>query len=128
LESGVKGYRVWDPVLKKKIFSKNVVFDEAYMLRKGEDEASTDNQKGKWVVELELDEHRSLTDKGDDEESSRDSKHQEEPYSLTRDREKCDRKASKRYGLVDMVSCAKTDSSRDPLSGQDGMPKEVESL
>jgi hypothetical protein len=47
LDSGVKGYRVWDPVLKKKIFSRNVVFDEAYMLRKGEDEASIDNQKGK---------------------------------------------------------------------------------
>ena len=75
LESGVKGYRLWDPVSKKKIVSKGVVFDEAYMLRKGENEASTDSKKGKQVVEVELDEQRSLTNICDDEELSRDSKH-----------------------------------------------------
>ena len=35
LESSVKGYRLWDPASKKNIVSKDVVFDEAYMLRKG---------------------------------------------------------------------------------------------
>jgi hypothetical protein len=50
----------------------------------------TDSQKGKQIVEVELDEHHSLTDKGDDKESSRDSHHREEPYSLARRREKCD--------------------------------------
>jgi hypothetical protein len=83
-----------------------VVFDEAYMLRKGENEASTESQKGKQVVEVELDEQHSLTDICDDEELSRDSKHQEEPYSLARGREKRDRKAPERYGFEDMVSFA----------------------
>jgi hypothetical protein len=46
-----------------------------------EDEALTDSHKGKQIVEVELDEHHSLTKKGDDNESSRDSQHREEPYS-----------------------------------------------
>jgi hypothetical protein len=59
-------------------------------------------------VEVELDEHRSLTDICNDEESSRDSEHREEHYSLARDREKCDRKAPERYRFEDMVSFALT--------------------
>jgi len=35
LEFGVKGYRLCDLVSKKNIVSRDVVFDEAYMLRKG---------------------------------------------------------------------------------------------
>jgi hypothetical protein len=44
LESSVKCYRICDPISKKKggggggIVTKDVVFDEAYMLRKGEDD------------------------------------------------------------------------------------------
>jgi len=86
LESVVKGYRLWDLVSKKKIVSTDVVFDEAYMLRKGGDEASTDSKKEKQVVEVELDEKRSLMDECDDEESPGDSQHREEPYSLARGR------------------------------------------
>jgi hypothetical protein len=36
------------------LFSRNVVFDEAYMLRKSEDEVSAANQKGKQVVESDV--------------------------------------------------------------------------
>jgi len=66
--------------------------------------------------------------KCDDNESSRDSQHREEPYSLERGREKRDRKEPKRYDFMDMVSFVLTTSSRDSLSIQDGMPKEVELL
>jgi hypothetical protein len=37
LESSVKCYRLYDPISKKKIVRRDVVFDDAYMLRKGED-------------------------------------------------------------------------------------------
>jgi hypothetical protein len=77
LEYSVKGYRLWDPISKKKIVSRDMVFDKTYMLRKGEDEASTDSQKGKQVVEVEHDEHHSLTDICDEEELPRDSEHRE---------------------------------------------------
>jgi hypothetical protein len=45
------------------MFSRNVVFDEAYMLRKSEDEVSTANQKGKQVVEMEFDDQSLPIDK-----------------------------------------------------------------
>ena len=128
LESSVKGYRLWDPISKKKIVSKDVVFDEAYMLRKGENEASTDSQKGKHAVEVELDEQCSLTNICDDEELSRDSEHREKPYSLARGREKRNRKASERYGFEGMVSFALTAGSEDSLSVQNGMSTEVKLL
>jgi hypothetical protein len=51
------------------------VFDEVYMLRNSENEASTDSQKGKRVVEVELDEQCSLTNESDNKESLRDSLH-----------------------------------------------------
>jgi hypothetical protein len=59
---------------------------------------------------MELNEQRLLTDKGDDKESSRDSHHRKEPYSLARGREK--------HAII----------NGDPLSIQNDMPKEVELL
>jgi hypothetical protein len=41
LQTDVKHYMLWDPILKKKIVSRDAVFDEAYLLRKSEDETST---------------------------------------------------------------------------------------
>jgi hypothetical protein len=73
LKKGVNGYRLWDPVSKKKIFSRDMVFDQAYMLGKCEDEASTDSNKGKKVLEVEFDDQNSPINKCDDEQFSRDS-------------------------------------------------------
>jgi hypothetical protein len=67
-------------------------------------------------MEVDLDEQCSLTDECDDGESSRDSQHWEESYSLARGKEKRYQKALDRYGFEDMVSFALTASSGDPLS------------
>ena len=72
LESIVKGYRILDLISKKNIFSKYVVFDGGYMLRKCEDEALTESHKGKQVMEVEIVYQHPLTDIYDDEESLRD--------------------------------------------------------
>jgi hypothetical protein len=58
-------------ISKKKIISMCMVFDGAYMLRKCEDEASTDTQKGKQVMEVEFDDYSSPMDKCNDEQISR---------------------------------------------------------
>jgi hypothetical protein len=111
---------------RRKMLAEIWCFDEAYMLGKCEDEASIDNQKGKQVVEVEFDDQSSPMDKSDDEQFSKDSQHQEEPYSLAKAIEKCDRKAPEKYGFEDMVSFALVARSGNPSSIQNGMPKEVE--
>jgi hypothetical protein len=79
-------------------------------------------------VEVELNEQRSLTDICEDEESSRDSEHREEPYSFARGKEKCDRKAPKRYGFEDMVSLALTTGNGVSSSVPNVTPIEVKLL
>jgi hypothetical protein len=71
------GHRFWDDQDRKIIISGKINFNEQAVYkdmsngdRAQEDEALTDSQKGKQVVEEELVEQRSLMDKGDDEESS----------------------------------------------------------
>jgi hypothetical protein len=128
LEFSVKGYRISNLISKKNIFSKDVVFDGGYMLRKCEDEALTESHKGKQVMEVEIVYQHPFTNIYDDEESLRDSQHQEEPYSLTRGKKKCDRKALERYEFEDMVFYALTCTSGDSSFIQNDMPKQVKSL
>jgi hypothetical protein len=77
-----------------------------------EDEALNGRQNGKQIVEVELDEQCFLTDECDEEDISRDLQHYEKPFSLARGREKRDRKSSKRYDFVYMISFALTTGSR----------------
>ena len=60
-EKGVKGYRLWDPVSKKTMTSRVVIFDEAFMLK----QTCDDSPQEKLTVEVELDENSSPSDKGD---------------------------------------------------------------
>jgi len=55
-----------------------MVFDEAYMLRKCEDEALTDSKEEKQVVNVKFDDQSSPMNKSDDEQFFKDSQHQKE--------------------------------------------------
>ncbi|KAK3025021.1 hypothetical protein RJ639_044630 [Escallonia herrerae] len=54
-EEGVKGYRLWDPVAKKRVISRDVVFNEAQMLNT---DATSSKRQGH-TVEIELHEQRT---------------------------------------------------------------------
>jgi hypothetical protein len=69
----------------KKIVS-NVVFYETNMLRKCEDKASTDSQKGKRVVDVEFDNQSSFMDKSDNEQFFRSSQNEETYFFSKRQR------------------------------------------
>ena len=77
-EKGVEGYRLWDPISKKTVTSKDVIFDEAFMLKQNEAKTCDDSTQEKLIVEVEFDKNSSPSDKGDVEIDPQQQ--QEEPY------------------------------------------------
>lgn len=59
-EKGVQGYRLWDPEVRKKVISKDVMFDEAFMLNQNED-TETGGLREEFIVEMELEEPGSFS-------------------------------------------------------------------
>ena len=100
-EKGVKGYKFWDPILKKTVTSRDIIFDEAFMLKQNEPETCDDSPQEKLTVEVEFDENSSPSDKGDTEIDPQQQ--QEESYSIAKGREKRVYKAPQRYGFEDIV-------------------------
>ncbi|KAK3038599.1 hypothetical protein RJ639_027262 [Escallonia herrerae] len=88
-EEGVKGYRLWDPVAKKKVISRDVVFNEAHMLNTN----ATSSERPGHTVEIELHEQRTKstdesTDGSTDEQSLEDpEEHPSDSWNLVKDRE-----------------------------------------
>ena len=112
---GVKGYRLWDPVAKKKVISNDVVFDEAHMLKKDESELPIENQEGKKPIEVELgDQKLQLKDTSNQQSLIDPMPQSEEQHSIATGREKRSKKAPLRYGFEDMVSFALVVGSGDP--------------
>ena len=56
-EKGVKGYKVWDPISKKMISSRDVIFDEAFMLKQNEAGICDDSPQEKLSIEVLFDEN-----------------------------------------------------------------------
>ena len=81
-EKGVKGYRFWDPISKKTVTNKDVIFEEAYMLKQNEVETCDKSLQEKLTVEVEFDENSSPSDKGDVEIDPQQQ--QEKPYSIAK--------------------------------------------
>ena len=65
-EKGVKGSRFWDPISKKTMTNRDVIFDETFILRQNEAETCDDSPQEKLIVEMEFDKNSSPSDKGDD--------------------------------------------------------------
>ena len=116
-EKVVKGYRLWDPISKKTVTSRDVIFDKAFMLKQNEAETCDDGPQEKFTIEVEFDENSSLSDKGDAEIEPQQQ--QEESSSIAKGKEKQIHKAPQRYGFEDVLSFALITSSGDPLSYKD---------
>ena len=97
--------------------SRDVIFDEAFMLKQNEAETCDDSPQEKLTFKVEFDENSSPNDKGDAEIEPQQQ--QEESYSIAKGREKRVHKAPQRYGFKDMVSFALITSSGDPLPYKD---------
>ena len=69
-EKDVKGYRLWDPTSKKKVISRDTIFDETFMLKQNEAEVCEDSPKEKSTVEVEFNKDNLPSDKGNDEDDS----------------------------------------------------------
>ncbi|KAK3029181.1 hypothetical protein RJ639_038733 [Escallonia herrerae] len=88
-EEGVKGYRLWDPVAKKMVISRDVVFSEAHMFNTN----ATSSERQGHTVEIKLHEQRTKstdesTDGSTDEQSLEDpEEHPSDSWNLVRDRE-----------------------------------------
>ena len=72
-EKGVKGYRLWDPISRKTITNRDVIFDEAFLVKQNEAETCGDSPHEKLTIEVEFEENSSPSDKGDVEIDSQES-------------------------------------------------------
>ena len=61
-EKGVKDYRLWDPISKKTVTGRDVIFDEAFMLKQNEAEAYDDWPQEKLTIEVEFNKNSSPSD------------------------------------------------------------------
>ncbi|KAE8681319.1 hypothetical protein F3Y22_tig00111330pilonHSYRG00089 [Hibiscus syriacus] len=110
-KKGVKGFKFWDPVAKKVVISRDVVFDEQSMLQQKQDTTVVDFEK----FPVEKPETSQPTSGGSTTDDLQD-------YSLARDRvRRTNIKPPNRLGFEDLVSFALTVNSDDPVTFHDAV-------
>ncbi|KAE8732732.1 hypothetical protein F3Y22_tig00001750pilonHSYRG00022 [Hibiscus syriacus] len=110
-KKGVKGFKFWDPVAKKVVISRDVVFDEQSMLQQKQDTTVVDFEQ----FPVEKPETSQPTSGGSTTDDLQD-------YSLARDRvRRTNIKPPNRLGFEDLVSFALTVSSDDPVTFHDAV-------
>ncbi|KAE8680841.1 pentatricopeptide repeat-containing protein [Hibiscus syriacus] len=108
---GVKGFKFWDPVAKKVVISRDVVFDEQSMLQQKQDTTVVDFDQ----FPVEKPETSQPNSGGSTTDDLQD-------YSLARDRvRRTNIKPPNRLGFEDLVSFALTVSSDDPVTFHDAV-------
>jgi hypothetical protein len=75
-KDGVKGYKLWNPETKKIVYSRDVVFREVKDVSKHEFPPTQDEPE---KIELELDDAKSESSKGEEAEESKEE--EEEPHT-----------------------------------------------
>ncbi|KAE8685445.1 hypothetical protein F3Y22_tig00111098pilonHSYRG00167 [Hibiscus syriacus] len=110
-KKGVKGFKFWDPVAKKVVISRDVVFDEQSMLQQKQDTTVVDFEQ--FPVE------KPKTSQPTSGSSTTDDL---QDYSLARDRvRRTNIKPPNRLGFEDLVSFALIVSSDDPVTFHDAI-------
>ncbi|KAE8719673.1 hypothetical protein F3Y22_tig00109926pilonHSYRG00011 [Hibiscus syriacus] len=110
-KKGVKGFKFWDPVAKKVVISRDVVFDEQSMLQQKQDTTVVDFEQ----FPVEKPETSQPTSGGSTTDDLQD-------YSLARDRvRRTNIKPPNRLGFEDLVSFALIVSSDDPVTFHDAV-------
>ncbi|KAE8691239.1 hypothetical protein F3Y22_tig00110890pilonHSYRG00161 [Hibiscus syriacus] len=110
-KKGVKGFKFWDPVAKKVVISRDVIFDEQSMLQQKQDTTVVDFEQ----FPVEKPETSQPTSGGSTTDDLQD-------YSLARDRvRQTNIKPPNRLGFEDLVSFALIVSSDDPVTFHDAV-------
>ncbi|KAK2396531.1 hypothetical protein QL285_058180 [Trifolium repens] len=129
---GVKGFKLWDPVSKKMILSRDVVFDEQSMLKQSleiEVSESAGGSPGREVIQVDIEptptnnipvvhqQPPEPTATNHDTTASGDTSEDlggDNDYQLARDRDHRSIKPPQRYGFEDLAAYALLTSSGDP--------------
>ncbi|GAU47849.1 hypothetical protein TSUD_404260 [Trifolium subterraneum] len=136
MRSLLKGFKLWDPVSKKMVLSRDVVFDEQFMLKQPEVTESAGGSPHKEAIQVEIEPtptnnipqvHQqppeTIITNNDTEVlgGATGELAGEHDYQLVRDRERRSVKPPERYGYEDLAAYALLTSSGDPSTFREAM-------
>ena len=134
-QEGIKGYKLWDPTVRKVVINRNVTFEESKLVKSmgHEEPKGQESEKVESPLEIEVQikeqpEQNPQVDEEDSEEGSEDGDEgqvqtqQDEQYSIATRRAQRIKKAPVRYGYEeDSVAFALVTEAGDPSTYQDAL-------